>query len=72
MNSVCGRSGGEAVDGAEPTFELKFDGFRALADTVNGRMLSKRSNRMHRFETLPGSLPVDCVLDGEVNEVNRG
>ena len=39
-------------------FELKYDGFRATADTVNGRMLSKRGNRMHRFEVLLGSLPV--------------
>ena len=41
---------------------MKFDGFRAIADAVNGRMLSKRGNRMHRF----GSLPADCVLDGEI------
>ena len=45
---------------------MKFDGFRAIADTVNGRMLSKRGNRMHRFEALLGSLPADCVLDGEI------
>ncbi len=56
----------EAFDGPEWTFELKFDGFRAIADVVNGRMLSRRGNRMHRFETLLGSLPPDCVLDGEV------
>ena len=56
----------EAFDGLEWTFELKFDGFRAIADTVNDRMLSKRGNRMHRFETLFGSLPADCVLDGEI------
>jgi len=30
-------------------FELKLDGFRARADTVNGRMLSKNGNRMRRF-----------------------
>jgi bifunctional non-homologous end joining protein LigD len=45
---------------------MKFDGFRAIADTVNGRMLSKRGNRMHRFEVLLGSLPADCILDGEI------
>jgi bifunctional non-homologous end joining protein LigD len=56
----------EAFDGPEWTFELKFDSFRPIADAVNGRMLSKRGNRMHRFETLLGSLPPDCVLDGEV------
>jgi len=30
-------------------FELKLDGFRGLADTVHGRMLSKNGNRMRRF-----------------------
>src|SRR5579864_79722 len=49
----------EAFDGPEWTFELKFDGFRAIADTVHGRILSKRGNRMHRFEALLGSLPAD-------------
>jgi bifunctional non-homologous end joining protein LigD len=56
----------EAFDGPEWTFELKFDGFRAIADTVTGRLVSKRGNRMHRFEALLGSLPADCVLDGEI------
>src|SRR5579864_1897339 len=56
----------EAFDGPEWTFELKFDGFRAIADTVNGRILSKRGNRMHRFDALLQWLPADCVLDGEV------
>ena len=31
-------------------FELKLDGFRGLADTVQGRMLSKNGNRLRRFE----------------------
>jgi ATP-dependent DNA ligase len=30
-------------------FELKLDGFRGLADTIAGRMLSKNGNRMRRF-----------------------
>jgi ATP-dependent DNA ligase len=33
---------------------------------MNGRLLSKRGNRMHRFETLLGSLSANCVLDGEI------
>jgi hypothetical protein len=37
----------------------------AIADTVNGRMLSKRGDRMHRFEALLAALPPDCVLDGK-------
>src|SRR5437867_4094149 len=31
-------------------FELKLDGFRGLADTIQGRMLSKNGNAMGRFE----------------------
>jgi ATP-dependent DNA ligase len=31
----------EPLDHPEWTFELKYDGFRGLADTINGRMLSK-------------------------------
>ncbi len=38
-------------------FEPKYDGFRAVVDTVNGRILSKNLNRMRRFERLLGSLP---------------
>ena len=56
----------EAFDGPEWTFEFKFDGFRAIADTVNCRVLSKRGNRMHRFGPLLSLLPADCVLDGEI------
>jgi ATP-dependent DNA ligase len=32
----------EAFDHPAFLFELKYDGFRALADTVNGRMLFKK------------------------------
>jgi ATP-dependent DNA ligase len=35
----------EAFDDPAFLFELKYDGFRALADTVNGRILSKNTNR---------------------------
>jgi ATP-dependent DNA ligase len=38
-------------------FELKYDGFRGLADTLNYRMLSKTRNRMKRFEGLLEALP---------------
>jgi len=37
-------------------FELKLDGFRGLADTVQGRMLSKNGNRLRRFERLLDAL----------------
>ena len=58
----------QLFDDSQWTFELKFDGFGAIADTVNGRILSKRGNPMHRFETLLAALPADCVLDRE-NEI---
>jgi hypothetical protein len=29
---------------------LKFDGFRAAADTVRGRLISRNGNRLWRFE----------------------
>ncbi len=38
---------------------MKLDGFRGLADTVNGRMLSKNGNRLRRFEPLLDALPPD-------------
>jgi hypothetical protein len=47
----------EAFDNPAFLLELKYDGFRALADTVNGRMLSKNANRMRRFEKLLRRLP---------------
>ena len=56
----------EPFDDPGWTFELKYDGFRALADTVNGRMISKRGHRMSRFEALLATLPPGCVLDGEI------
>jgi bifunctional non-homologous end joining protein LigD len=56
----------EPFDGPEWTFELKFDGFRGIADTLNGRMISKRGNRMERFESLLAALPAGCILDGEI------
>jgi bifunctional non-homologous end joining protein LigD len=56
----------EAFDDPEWTFELKFDGFRGLADTVANRMVSKRGNSMKRFEGLLGTPPAGCILDGEI------
>jgi ATP-dependent DNA ligase len=44
-------------------YELKYDGFRGLADTLNGSILSKNKNRMKRFETLLETL--GFVFDGE-------
>jgi bifunctional non-homologous end joining protein LigD len=47
-------------------YELKLDGFRGLADTINGRMLSKNLNSLKRFQNLLDALPLDCVFDGEI------
>jgi len=47
-------------------YELKYDGFRGLADTLNGRILSKNKNRMKRFEGVLETLPRGFVFDGEV------
>src|SRR5438093_13601388 len=44
-------------------FELKWDGFRGLADTVNGRMLSKNNNHFGKYDRR--MLPSGCVFDGE-------
>src|SRR5205823_12647971 len=56
----------EPFDDPAWLFELKLDGFRGLADTVQGRMLSKNGNRMRRFETLLDALPPGYVFDGEI------
>jgi ATP-dependent DNA ligase len=39
----------EPFDHADWIFEAKFDGFRAAADTVPGRLISRTGNRMKRF-----------------------
>ncbi len=44
-------------------FELKLDGFRGLADTVNGRMLSKNGNRLRRIQRLLDALPPGNVFE---------
>jgi hypothetical protein len=64
----------EAFDGPTGPSSSSLTASARLADAVNGRILSKRGNRMHGFETQLGSLPSDCVLDGEVvapDEVGR-
>jgi hypothetical protein len=50
----------EPFDHPEWTFELKYDGFRGLADTVNGRMLSKNGH-LKRYDALVSGLPRRCV-----------
>ena len=47
-------------------FELKLDDFRGLADSIQGRMLSKNGNPLRPFEGLLDALPPGYVLDGEI------
>jgi bifunctional non-homologous end joining protein LigD len=47
-------------------FELKFDGFRAAADTVRGRFISRNGNAMQRFAGVLDRLPKDHIFDGEL------
>ncbi len=61
----------EAFDDPAYLFELKLDGFRGLANTIQGRMLSKNSNRLRRFERLLDALPPGYVFDGEIVALDR-
>jgi hypothetical protein len=62
----------EPFDDPAYLFELKLDGFRGVADTVNGRMLSKNGNRMKRFERLLNALPPPGVRLGRGSPLTRG
>jgi bifunctional non-homologous end joining protein LigD len=60
-------------DHAEWIFELKFDGFRALAYIQNGecRLVSRKQHTYTRFADLRAAIPgdinaVDAILDGEI------
>jgi hypothetical protein len=50
----------EPFDDPAWLFELKYDGFRGIADTIRGRMLSKNKNRLKSFERLLCRLPEGC------------
>ena len=56
----------EPFDHADWVFEAKFDGFRAAADTVRGRLISRNCNRMRRFEAVLDLLPKGHVFDSEL------
>jgi ATP-dependent DNA ligase len=56
----------EPFDHADWVFEAKFDGFRAAADTVRGRLISRNGNWMHRFDEVLDLLPKGYVFDGEL------
>jgi bifunctional non-homologous end joining protein LigD len=56
----------EPIDDPACLFEIKLDGFRALADTIAGRLISKNGNPLKRFASPLGTLPSDFVFDGEI------
>jgi bifunctional non-homologous end joining protein LigD len=56
----------EVIESPGSVYELKLDGFRGIADTINGRMLSKNLNSLKRFQHLLDTLPLGCVFDGEI------
>jgi hypothetical protein len=42
--------------------EAKLNGFRAAADTISGRLISRNGNRMQRFEKALNLLPRGHVV----------
>jgi ATP-dependent DNA ligase len=61
----------EPFDHPEWLFEPKFDGFRAAADTVCGRLISRNGARLRRFEGVLDLLPKGHVFDGELVELDN-
>ncbi len=47
----------EPLDDPDWVFEAKFDGFRAAADTVRGRLISHNGSRMRQFDEVRALLP---------------
>ena len=66
MNPIIPVVRKEPFDDPGWAFELKLDGFRCIADTLDGWLLSKQQNRMKRFDALLESLPQGYVFDGEI------
>jgi bifunctional non-homologous end joining protein LigD len=68
----------EPFDHPDWFFELKYDGFRALAYVVGGRakLVSRRNLEYRRFEDLASHLSLevnadDVVLDGEIVKLDE-
>jgi bifunctional non-homologous end joining protein LigD len=62
----------EPFDDPAWTFEPKLDGFRGIADTIHGRILSRNRNRFSRFDNLLETLPERVILDGEIVVLDAG
>jgi hypothetical protein len=65
-------------DHADWVYELKYDGFRALAYVGDGkcRLISRKGNQLKRFDELCRSIPAElkatsAVIDGEVVALNQ-
>jgi bifunctional non-homologous end joining protein LigD len=63
----------DAFDHRDWIFELKYDGFRALAyvDPENPRLMSRNRNKMTRFDSLGRAIAaeldgISAILDGEI------
>src|SRR5215212_5621860 len=62
----------EPFDDPDWLFELKYDGFSALAEIRHGtcRLISRNMNAYKRFDALCAEIAnvvrKDCVLDGEI------
>jgi bifunctional non-homologous end joining protein LigD len=56
----------DAFDHADWPYEVKFDGFRAVADTACGQLISRNGNRMQRFEGVLDLLPKGHIFNGEL------
>jgi ATP-dependent DNA ligase len=66
MNPIIPIVRKDSFDDPDWIFELKYDGFRGIADTMQGRVLSKRGNHLKRFDVLLRELPSGCIFDGEI------
>ena len=66
MNPIIPIVRKEPFDDPAWLFELKYDGFRGIADTIRGRILSKNKNRLPRFDRLLERLAAGCVFDSEI------
>ena len=68
----------DLFESAEWVYEVKHDGFRAVAYVGDGRcrLISRRGNEMKRFADLSGCIAKelrvkDAVLDGEIVALDR-
>jgi ATP-dependent DNA ligase len=50
----------------DPDWAVKFDDFRAAADTVRGQLISRNGNWMQRLAGVLDRLPKGHIFDGEI------